>query len=227
MLQIKNFDMNKIFAPRHKWGHPTYRIAIIGRRSTGKTTLVCDILRHSGIKYTVVITEQGKEQYEKLGDIVFDTYRDNIVENFLMKQRNILNQYKAYHDMDPMSMDPRSTIVFDTYDGINETGRNKLTHRLFMNAPCERIMLITSIHHPSTLSQYETANCDYFFIFKEAYLPNRKILYERFGSMFPTFDAFCSVFDQICGEDYTCMVISLRAKSGKFQDMVFWYKAEI
>ena len=43
--------------------------------------------------------------------------------------------------------------------------------------------------------------------------------------MFPTFEMFCQVMDQ-CTENYECLVINNNAKSNKFADQVFWYKAD-
>ena len=67
-------------------------------------------------------------------------------------------------------------------------------------------------------------NIDYTFILREPYLRNKKIIYENYAGMFPTFDSFCQIMDA-CTENYECLVISNNAKSNKLVDQIFWYKA--
>jgi hypothetical protein len=62
------------------------------------------------------------------------------------------------------------------------------------------------------------------FILREPLIKNRKILYENYVGMFPTFESFCQVLDQ-CTENYECLVVVQSAKTNTLQDMVFWYKA--
>ena len=67
-------------------------------------------------------------------------------------------------------------------------------------------------------------NIDYVFILRENYQSNRKRLYENYAGMFPTFETFCQVMDQVT-ENYGALVIHNNAKSNKLEDQVFWYKA--
>jgi hypothetical protein len=68
-------------------------------------------------------------------------------------------------------------------------------------------------------------NIDYVFILRENYLTNRKRIYENYASMFPTFEAFCSVMDQTT-ENFECLVINNNAKTNKLNEQIFWYKAQ-
>jgi hypothetical protein len=55
---------------------------------------------------------------------------------------------------------------------------------------------------------------------------NRKMIYETFAGVFPTFECFCSVLDQTT-DNYECMVIDNTSKSNKLEDQVYWFKADI
>lgn len=68
-------------------------------------------------------------------------------------------------------------------------------------------------------------NIDYVFILRENYATNRKRIYDNYASMFPTFEAFCSVMDQTT-ENFECLVINNNSKSNKLNDQIFWYKAQ-
>ncbi len=67
-------------------------------------------------------------------------------------------------------------------------------------------------------------NIEYVFILRETIIANRKIIYDYYAGMFPTFEIFCSVLDQ-CTENFECLVISNNPHSSKIIDQVFWYKA--
>ena len=56
-------------------------------------------------------------------------------------------------------------------------------------------------------------------------MTNRKRIYENYASMFPTFEAFCSVMDQTT-ENFECLVINNNVKSNKLNEQIFWYKAQ-
>lgn len=230
-LQIKKFDMKSMFKPKVEHfpsiaNTPT--VAIFGRREVGKTTLVCDILRHSKIENTTIIsgTESHQKQYATLDPSlnIHSEYNDEILVNFIKKQKSVLKKWK---DAEPTSeIDPRTAIVFDNYDGINQNGKNKLTNVLLCNGRCFRIMIITTVQHPISLTMQERIQCDYFFIFRDPALDYRKKLYERIASIFPSFETFCATMDQIC-DDYTFLVIANYSNSNKLEDMIFWYKVNI
>ena len=69
------------------------------------------------------------------------------------------------------------------------------------------------------------SNFDYIFLLAEDFISNRKRLYEHYAGMFPSFDIFTQVFNDIT-EDFGCMVINNRIHSKNITDKVFWYKAK-
>jgi hypothetical protein len=68
------------------------------------------------------------------------------------------------------------------------------------------------------------SNFDYIFLLGEDFISNRKRLYEHYAGMFPTFDIFQQVFNEVTS-DYGCMVINNKIHSKKLEEKVFWYKA--
>ena len=69
-------------------------------------------------------------------------------------------------------------------------------------------------------------NIDYVFIFKENIESARKRLYEHYCSMLASFEIFCQVMNQYT-KDYDCLVIDNTTRSTKFEDMVYWYHADV
>ena len=96
-LELKKFDMSQIsFKPDENKG-PV--VVLIGRRDTGKSYLVRDILYyHQDIPIGTVIsgTEAGNgfygEHVPKL--FIHDEYNTAIIENILKRQKTVLKQVK-------------------------------------------------------------------------------------------------------------------------------------
>jgi hypothetical protein len=228
-LELKRFDMKSIsFKPNESKG-PV--VVLIGRRDTGKSFLVRDLLYyHQDIPIGTVIsgTEEGNGFYSKMVPKLFihNEYNTAIVENILKRQRSVLKQIKKEMETFKRStIDPRAFVILDDCLYDNTWSRDKMMRLLFMNGRHWKIMLIITMQYPLGIPPALRTNIDYVFILREPYIANRKRIFENYAGMFPTFESFCQVMDQ-CTENYECLVINNNAKSNKLQDQVFWYKAD-
>ncbi len=228
-LELKKFDMRTItFKPDENKG-PV--IVMIGRRDTGKSYLVRDLLfHHQDIPIGTVIsgTEAGNGFYSAHVPKLFihEEYNTVLIENVLRRQRVALKQMKHEIATYGKSMiDPRTFVILDDCLYDQSWSRDKVMRLLFMNGRHWKIMLIITMQYPLGIQPNLRTNVDYVFILREPYLTNRKRIWENYASMFPTFEAFNSVMDQTT-ENYECLVINNNAKSNKLNDCVFWYKAE-
>ena len=227
-LELKKFDMKKItFKPNENQG-PV--IVLIGRRDTGKSFLVRDLLYyHQDIPIGTVIsgTEAGNGFYGKMVPKLFihDEYNSAIIENILKRQKMVVRQLKKETEAYGRStIDPRTFVILDDCLYDNSWSRDKLMRLLFMNGRHWKLMLVITMQYPLGVPPNLRTNIDYTFILREPYIANRKRIYENFAGMFPTFESFCQVMDQ-CTENYECLVVSNNAKSNKLEDQIFWYKA--
>jgi hypothetical protein len=228
-LELKKFDMKNIaFNPNESSG-PV--IVLIGRRDTGKSFLVKDLLYHQqDIPIGTVIsgTEAGNGYYSKMVPKLFihDEYNTAIIENILKRQKMVIKQIKKENEAYGRSnIDGRAFVILDDCLYDNSWARDKLMRLLFMNGRHWKIMLVITMQYPLGVPPNLRTNIDYTFILREPYINNRKRIYENFAGMFPTFESFCQVMDQ-CTENYECLVVSNNAKSNKLDDQIFWYKAE-
>jgi hypothetical protein len=228
-LELKKFDMKSIsFKPNETKG-PV--VVLIGRRDTGKSFLVRDLLYyHQDIPIGTVIsgTEEGNGFYGKLVPKLFihNEYNTAIIENILKRQRQVLKQIKKeVESFKRSTIDPRTFVILDDclYDAT--WSRDKLMRLLFMNGRHWKVMLIITMQYPLGIPPTLRTNIDYVFILREPYIANRKRIYENYAGMFPTFESFSQVMDQ-CTENYECLVINNNSKSNKLQEQVFWYKAD-
>ena len=136
-LQLKKFDMRSItFRPNENKG-PV--IVLIGRRDTGKTYLVRDLLYyHQDIPIGTVIsgTEAGNGFYSQHVPKLFihDEYNSVLIENILRRQKTVLKQMKREVDEYGKTMiDPRTFVILDDCLYDNSWSRDKLMRLLFMN----------------------------------------------------------------------------------------------
>ncbi len=228
-LELKKFDMKQIsFKPDENKG-PV--IVLIGRRDTGKSFLVRDLLYYQqSIPIGTVIsgTEEGNGFYGNHVPKLFihNEYNTGIIENVLKRQRGVLKEIKKEQEMRRRStIDPRTFLILDDCMYDASWTRDKMMRLLFMNGRHWKIMLIITMQYPLGIPPNLRTNIDYVFILREPYIANRKRIYENYAGMFPTFESFTQVMDQ-CTENYECLVINNNAKSNKLQDQIFWYKAE-
>jgi hypothetical protein len=228
-LELKKFDMRAItFKPDENKG-PV--IVMIGRRDTGKSYLVRDLLyHHQDIPIGTVIsgTEAGNGFYAQHVPKLFihEEYNSVLIENILRRQKVVLKQVnKEIEQYRRSTIDPRAFVILD--DCLYDQGwtKDKLMRLLFMNGRHWKIMLIITMQYPLGIPPNLRTNIDYVFILREPYMTNRKRIWENYASMFPTLESFCSVMDQTT-ENYECLVINNNAKSNKLHDQIFWYKAE-
>ena len=227
-LELKKFDMRSITFKANENKGPV--VVMIGRRDTGKSYLVRDLLfYHQDVPIGTVIsgTEAGNGFYAAHVPKLFihDEYNTVLIENILRRQKSALK--KVQGDMKTIgrtSLDPRTFVILDDCLYDQSWTKDKMMRLLFMNGRHWKVMLIITMQYPLGIPPNLRTNIDYVFILREPYLTNRKRIWENYASMFPTLDAFSSVMDQTT-ENYECLVIHNNAKSNKLNDQIFWYKA--
>ena len=149
-LELKKFDMKNIsFKPNENKG-PV--VVLIGRRDTGKSFLVRDLLfYHQDIPIGTVIsgTEEGNGFYSTHVPKLFihDEYNTAIIENVLKRQRQVLKQVKKEQETYKRSnIDPRTFVIMDDclYDA--SWTKDKMMRLMFMNGRHWKNMLIFLKH---------------------------------------------------------------------------------
>lgn len=222
-LHLKKFDISSIKC--------NTVIVFIGRRNTGKSFLVQDLLYyHKDIPIGTVIsaTESSSPCYCKIVPSLFihDDYTPQITDNVLRRQKMIkkrINKEMACYGK--CNIDPRAFLLLDDclYDNCWKNDKN--ISYFFMNGRHVDIFLLITMQFPLGIPPKLRGNIDYVFILREPFLSNRKRIYDNYAGMFPTFELFCHVMDATT-EDFECLVIATNSRSNKLEDQVFWYKAQ-
>jgi hypothetical protein len=207
-------------------------VIFIGRRRTGKSTLVKDLLfHHQNMPLGTVIsgTEESNGFFKKMVPPIFihGEYNPVILANYVKRQKLIMQKIMAETDRGVTSrLDPRSFLILDDCMYDDSWTHDKNIKYLFMNGRWLKVFFIITMQFPLGIQPALRTNVDYVFILREPYMSNRKRIYENYGSAFPTFEFFCQIMDQ-CTQNFECLVINNNTQSNKLEDAIFWYKAEM
>lgn len=213
-LQLKKFDPSKI-------GNDKVCL-FIGKRGTGKSTLVTDIMYHKkNIPMGVVMsaTEEGNHYYSQYVPDLFvhGKYDKEVIEKVIERQKNMLNKYGK--------VDPVFVLLDDCmYD--RTFLKDECIRALFMNGRHWKIFFLMTTQYCMDIPPGLRTNVDYVFCLRENVIQNREKLYKSFFGIFPTFNMFNNVMDA-CTENFECLVLDNTSRSNKINECVYYYKARL
>lgn len=205
-VQIRKFVVSKM--RKHS------NILVIGKRMSGKTTLVKYLMKHCKLERGLAIgqsfTDVSTSDLDMpLDNLVFkDEYKPKIIESFINALKAVKNNPDRALILDDCVYDPKSW------------NNNSELKWLFMNNRFVRTTLLVSTAHygiPPTCR----ANVDYVFLLNEPSVQRKRQLYDRFGGIAPTYAIFEHIMNK-CTSDYGCLVIDNTSRSGKIEDSFFW-----
>jgi len=231
-FQLRKFDINMIKERCDIDSRKSPMIVIIGKKDTGKSFLVRDILFNAQNCFPVGTVISGTEvaneffQHMVPSKFIHDKYSPDIVMNVIKRQMNVKqkrNQDKANRGGNS-NIDPRAFLILD--DCLYDASwiKEESTRYVFMNGRHVDLATMITMQYPLGITPNLRTNVDFVFILRENILGNRRRIYENYTGMFPTFEMFCSFMDQ-CTENFECLVICNNVSSNKLEDQVFWYKA--
>jgi len=193
----------------------------IGKRGTGKSTLVTDILwnkKHLPAGIAMSGTEEGNGHYKQfIPDLfVYGDYNKDAIEKLIERQKKLL----AVGRCQPVF------ILMDDCMYDKSFMRDICIRQLFMNGRHWKIFFMMTTQYCMDMTPMIRTNVDYVFALRDNVRQNRENLYKAFFGVFPNFDQFSQVMDA-CTENYECLVLDNTSKSNKISDCVFWYKSPI
>ena len=218
-LKLKKFDMSSIKSDKV--------VLFIGKRETGKSFLVRDLLwHHRDLPVGTVIsgTEGANQFYSKMVPPIFihEEYRPEIINNFVKRQGRLVKK-QVGGAPEYQNIDPRAFMILDDCLYDNSWVKDKNIRSLFMNGRHYKAFFIITSQYSLGIPPNLRTNVDYVFVLRETIHSNRRRLYEQYCGMFPTYEFFCTVMDQ-CTENFECLVINNNSKSSKLEQQVYWYK---
>ena len=218
-LNIKKFNMN-LFCD-----NPA--ISIIGKRGSGKTTLIKNIMQHlynnKQVDEFIVISplDNLRKSYEDFVNKVYG-YDNELIEQILHTQdENITNAMRTNT--------PAKKIMVILDDCLVSKGLWMNDHalmELLFNGRHYNISYIFTMKFPLGITPELRCNFDYIFLFNEDNYNNLKRLYDHYAGFFPTFASFKVVLNRL-SQNYGTMTIINRGVYESFLDKIYFYKATI
>lgn len=225
-IKINRFDPSVMEKRRVSGSPPT--CIFIGKRGTGKSTLIADIMFFMrAIPFGMIIsgTEEGTGFYKNYFPDLFihSEYQTELVESLVNRQRRVL---KEVQKADPQSTkpDPHSFLLLDDLMYDKSITNEKIIRQLFFNGRHLKILFLLSLQYCMSIRPELRSNVDYLFILRENNIDNQKKMWKSYFGMFEKFTDFQQTF-MSCTENYECIVLDNTSKSNKIEDCVFWYKA--
>jgi len=222
-LQLKKFDITSITDDSV--------VVFIGKRRTGKSFLVRDLLYHHRdipIGTLISATEAANKYYSDMIPSLFihDEYTPEIIDNVVKRQKLIIKKINKEVDKHGHSkIDPRAFLILDDCLFNNSWVRDKNIISILLNGRHYKMMFMITMQYPLGIPPSLRTNLDYVFILRENNMSNRRRIYENYSGMIPSWELFNDIMNQ-CTENYECLVLKVNAQSNKLEDQIFWYKAE-
>lgn len=213
---INRFDLSRLT--------PNRTIVAIGKRGSGKSVLLRDILyRYRDIPYVIVFsaTEDCNSTYTGIVSELFihTEFSESVLQNVIARQKQI-----AMQSPDKLASNG-VLVVFDDM-GYTNFLKSKSLKQLFYNGRHSHITCVLSVQYSLDIPAGIRPNIDIVFCFKENMKKSRERLYQYFFGMFDSIKVFERALDA-CTNDYKCMVLFNCTPSTKIEDTVFFYKATV
>ena len=193
-------------------------VFIIGKRHTGKSVLVKDLLsKIPRPDYAIAMapTEDSLAEFRKFlpESCIFDHFSQDKLERAVSVQRELVSRGK------------KRTLLILLDDCMYQKGvlRSSAMRSIFFNGRHDHISLWVTAQYMMDVEVSLRTNIDYLFTMRENILTNRHKLHKYYFGFFK-FDVFDKVMSA-CTQDYKALVLDGTVPSNEATDVVHWYKA--
>jgi hypothetical protein len=218
-IELKKFNMKSI--------QKDAVIAFLGKRRTGKSTLVKDFFYNNndfGAGIIVSGTEKLNSFFKDFvpSEFIHHRYSSELIQKVLDSQELILKHNKKGTNY----IDPSTFVVLDDCFHDDQWKRDEPMKEIMFNGRHYKICLLLTMQYPIGIPPAFRANIDYVFILRETGYNDLKKIYENFCRASLSFKEFKELME-VATENKQCIVIDNTSTSNKLEDQVFWYKAEL
>ena len=201
---------------------PHRLILLIGRRGTGKSSLLEDILYHIAPAIDIALAMSPTE--ESLGMFrnhlpepwLFNGYSQAKVEELIEMQRGLAKQQK------------QRSVLLALDDCMYDKAilRSTCMRNIHMNGRHLKITFVNAVQYLVDIDPALRTQVDYVVCLKENIFTNKQRLHRMFFGCFRAFEDFASVLDKVT-ENYGALVLDNTSPTASLEDCLFWYRASI
>lgn len=211
-LRIKKFPIHLMKNDR--------TILVLGKRGSGKTTLVKDIVFNlrkkldTGFVITPTIDTQIEFEDCFPKSHIYDEYNIETVRNIVDSAESLKAQNIERHIL----------LIVDDCMYDNSVMKTVEMRKIHMNGRHFNITLINSVQYLMDIGPAIRGQIDYVFCLKEGTKSTREKLYKYFFGIFQKFSEFEMAMDK-CTENHGVLVLDNTATSNNIADCIFYYRA--
>lgn len=201
-------------------------IVMIGKKKTGKTTILNHIMRskrHIPDGCVFSGTEESNENMKNHipESFIFEEWDRAVAYEMVMRARRINRERKR------KKLPKKYTFfIVDDLNCDDSFTKDPVLKRIFMNGRHYGIFFIFTMQYSLGVAPTLRSNIDWVFICREIIPANRKRLHEHYCGQIGTLAEFNAVMDQVT-QDYRCLVIKNTGISNRIEDNFFWWKATV
>lgn len=211
-LNINKFDASVIA--------PNAVVLLVGKRGTGKSTLMKDIMFNMCDKLDFGIAMSPTE--DCTSDLasyvprscIYNDYCGERINAILETQRRSIKNGSKRHLF----------LMLDDCMYDKKVMKGLTIRNLFMNGRHRKVFFLNCQQYVMDMPPDLRTNVDYIFALRENIMANKEKLWKFFFGVFPTFQQFNVVMDA-CTQNYECLVFNGKCTSTNIEDCIFWYKA--
>ena len=214
-LKIQRFDPAKQLK--------NHKICLfIGRRGTGKTKLIEDIMFHLKDRVDFGLCMTPTEETASM-------FRQHVPDTWIYDGFNTarLEQMMAMQRAAAAAGKQRSLFLITDDCGFDRSAfKGKAIRDLFMNGRHAKITYLNAMQYCMDVTPDLRTQIDYVFCLKESIISNKQKLHRSFFGMFERYEDFSRTMDR-CTENYSCIVLDQTSPTNKIEDCVFWYRSQL
>lgn len=220
---LKKFDLN------HMTDNMT--CLILGKRDTGKSTLIMDLLNKelSHIPFGLLISgsEMANEEFSNVlpDTFIFDELRTDKLEE-LMKRQIILKKLYGGKSSEAQPDSIKAFVILDDVTSDKNFANSNIMRKLFMLGRHYNICVIVTVHEvKGALPKGIRRNADFVFLLRDHSAETKADVYQTWGGPV-TEEEFREAFNYATN-GYSALVINNRTRSTSPYDVLTWYVADL
>lgn len=215
-LKLKKFDPKTLKDDRI--------CLLVAPRGSGKSTCGNALMyhmRHLPMGIVMSATEDSNHAYRDMvpDSFIYNDFSEEALQRLIERQKRKIEEYakkgKQY---------PNAFIIADDCMADKKIWKSKLIRDIFLNGRHRKVFVMMMMQYCMDISVELRSNIDYVFCLMEDNVGNKERLYRQFFGVFPNFESFQQVFDQVT-DDYGVLVLDKTIRSNRIEDKVFYWKA--
>lgn len=223
IIRIRELDVDTIRPYTKDMADPEHygtRLIVIGKPGSGKTTLIDSLMYQKSHIIPVGLFMSGTEENNHFyasrapEKFIFSEFNEDAFNDFVERQKTAREHLP----------NPWALVILDDVTDDPKSLKTPLMQSYFKLGRHWKMFFILSLQYALDVLPSIRTSADGVFILRDPIAKNRKILYENYASIIPSFDMFNQMMDQLT-TDYCAIYINNQTTSNKLEDCVFYYTA--